>query len=94
MQYLDKSLDLKIKEFCELFLDRLPHSLIKDSIYYIECSERGLAFETICDHLSDYDIPISRKEYHIAILICNELKMDANSFKYLSDLINKEGSSL
>ncbi|MBG3014631.1 MafI family immunity protein [Proteus mirabilis] len=30
---------------------------------YIEYDEKGLAFETICDHISEYNIPITSEEY-------------------------------
>ena len=86
MQYLDN----KIREFGELFKNRLNNDLLQDAIYYVDCNERGLAFETICDHISEYEVPITKKEYDIAISICNELKMDTNdiSIKHMSDLIS------
>ena len=85
MQYLDN----KIKEFGELFKNRLDNDLLQDAIYYVDCNERGVAFETICDHISEYEMPITKKEYDIAISICNELEMDTNdiSIKHMSDLI-------
>lgn len=85
MQYLDE----KIKEFGGLFKDRLDNDLLQDAIYYVDCNERGLAFETICDQISEYEVPITKEEYGIAISICNELKMDVNdiSIKHMSDLI-------
>lgn len=84
-----KFLDKKIKEFGELFKDRLNNELLKDAIYYVDCNERGLAFETICDHISEYNVPITKAEYDIAINICNVLGMDTNdiSIKHMSDLI-------
>lgn len=86
-----KHLDKQIKEFGELFKDRLDNNLLMDAIYYIDCNERGLAFETICDHISEYEIPITRAEYDQAITICNELRMDVNdiSIKHMSDLISE-----
>ncbi|EKY3200530.1 MafI family immunity protein [Cronobacter turicensis] len=41
--------------------------MLQDAISYVEHNEIGLAFETICDHLSEYDIPIAEEECCIAI---------------------------
>ncbi|MDL5167484.1 MafI family immunity protein [Proteus faecis] len=46
-----------------LFFDRLDAELLQDAINYIEYDEKGLAFETICDHISEYNIPITSEEY-------------------------------
>lgn len=87
MEYLDK----KIKEFGKLFEGRLDNDLLRDAIYYVDCNERGLAFETICDHISEYEVPITRVEYGIAIEICNELKINVNdiSIRHMLDLIKE-----
>lgn len=63
--------------------------MLQDAVGYVGHGERGLAFETICDHLSEYEVPISQSEYDLAINICNDLKMDVNdiSFKHLRKLI-------
>ncbi|WP_239373802.1 MafI family immunity protein [Snodgrassella gandavensis] len=85
MKYLDE----EIKKFGWLFKDRLKNDLLQDAIHYVDCNERGLAFETICDQLSEYEIPITKLEYDIAIEICNELEMNTNdiSIKHLAELI-------
>lgn len=72
------NLDGKIKDFGSLFYGRLDKELLQDAISYVDHGERGLAFETICDHISEYDIPITEEEYCIAIYLCNDLKMDVN----------------
>ena len=63
--------------------------MLQDAVGYVGHGERGLAFETICDHLSEYEVPISQSEYDLAINIWNDLKMDVNdiSLKYLRKLI-------
>lgn len=82
-------LDDKIVFFGDLFKGRLDNEILQDAIEYVGHGERGLAFETICDHLSEYDVPISQSEYDLAINICNDLKMDVNdiSLKHLRKLI-------
>ncbi|EOC1348990.1 MafI family immunity protein [Cronobacter turicensis] len=58
---------------------------------YVDHNEIGLAFETFCDHLSEYDIPITEEEDCIAISLCNHLKMDVNdvSIVYMKRLVSK-----
>ena len=82
-------LDEKIKYFGSLFKNRLDNELLQDAINYVDHGERRLAFETVCDHLSEYEVPINKGEYDLAILICNELKMDADdiSLRHLKALI-------
>ena len=82
-------LDKKIKDFGGLFRDRLDNELLQDAINYVDYDERGLAFETICDHLSEYEVSINKDEYDLAIKICNELKMDQNniSLQHLKELV-------
>ena len=84
-----KELDEKIKKFGCLFMNRLDNELLQDAINYVDYDERGLAFETICDHLSEYDVPITQEEYEIAINLCKILQMDINdiSIKHLKTLI-------
>lgn len=79
----------KIVFFGDLFKGRLDNEMLQDAIEYVGHGERGLTFETICDHLSEYDVPISQSEYDLAINICNDLKMDVNdiSLKHLRKLI-------
>lgn len=76
-------LDEKIREFGTLFYGRLDAELLKDAISYINHNERGLAFETICDHISEYDVKITEEEYLLAISICNDLQMDVNDISLI-----------
>ncbi|WP_265094127.1 MafI family immunity protein [Cronobacter dublinensis] len=41
-----------------------------------------LAFETLCDHIADYDVVITQDEYNQVINIANELNLDINN-RYL-----------
>lgn len=85
------SLDRKIKEFGSLFYGRLDTELLQDAISYVDHDERGLAFEIICDHISEYDISITEEEYFIALSLCNDLKIDINdiSIVYMRKLISR-----
>lgn len=82
-------LDRKIVFFGGLFKDRLDNELLQDATNYVGHGERVLAFETICDHLSEHEVSISQAEYDLAIMLCNELEMDRNdiSLKHLKGLI-------
>ncbi|EPE7491139.1 MafI family immunity protein [Cronobacter universalis] len=44
------------------FLWPIKYSFLQDAISYVDHNERGFAFETICDHLSEYDIPITEEK--------------------------------
>ncbi|MFV0548470.1 MAG: MafI family immunity protein [Limnobaculum xujianqingii] len=56
--------------------DRLRPELINMAIEYIEFSEIVLAFETLCDHIADYDVVINNDEYSKIIKIANELGLE------------------
>ncbi|WP_428841241.1 MafI family immunity protein [Cronobacter universalis] len=60
---------------------------MQNAISYVDHNERGLAFETLCDYLSEYDIPITEEESCIAISLCNDSKLAVNdvSIVYMKD---------
>ncbi|EPT7082606.1 MafI family immunity protein [Cronobacter sakazakii] len=58
----DAGIRWKDNEFGSLFYDRLNTGLLQDAIGYVDQNERGLAFETLYEHLSEYDIPITEEE--------------------------------
>ncbi|HDR1956285.1 TPA: MafI family immunity protein [Enterobacter hormaechei] len=82
-------LDEEIKRFGRLFMNRLNNEMLQDAIKYVYYDERGLAFETICDHLSEYDVPITLEEYTFAIELCKKLQMNVNdiSMNHLKTLV-------
>lgn len=53
-----------IKEFGNLLKDRIDPELIDYALDYINHSENVLAFETLCDHIADFDVKISEEEYN------------------------------
>lgn len=83
------NIDERIKNFGRLFANRLESERLEDAINYVNHGERGLAFETICDHLSEFEVLITREEYDLAIQICNLLEMDVDdiSLLHLKELV-------
>ncbi|KMK12153.1 hypothetical protein ABW09_24590 [Pluralibacter gergoviae] len=59
--------------------DRLDPSIIDFALDYINYSESLLAFETLCDHIADYDVKVSDDEYEKVILIANKLGLEIDS---------------
>jgi len=58
---------------------RLDPSIIDFALDYINYSESLLAFETLCDHIADYDVKVSDDEYEKVILIANKLGLEIDS---------------
>ncbi|WP_434526585.1 MafI family immunity protein [Photorhabdus asymbiotica] len=74
----------KIRALGERLKDRLDPSLIDFALEYISYSENILAFETLCDHIADYDVAIEEEEYVQIITLAHELglKID-NRYTYI-----------
>ncbi|MCO6561242.1 MAG: MafI family immunity protein [Gilliamella sp.] len=68
-----------IKEFGNALKDRLDPEIVDYAIDYINHSESILAFETLCDHIADFDVKISSEEYQKILLIVKllDLKLDS-----------------
>ncbi|EHG7610646.1 MafI family immunity protein [Citrobacter sp. Cs237] len=66
----------EIREFGEGLKDRLEPSLVDFALGYLGFSENILAFETLCDHITDYDVVISKDEYTQVIKIVNYLGLE------------------
>lgn len=69
----------EIKAFGEGLKDRLEPSLVNFALEYIRFSESILAFETLCDYITDYDIVISKNEYTQLLKISNQLGLGIDS---------------
>lgn len=76
------SINNRIKMLGEGLKDRIDASIIDFDLEYIDHSESILAFETLCDHITDYDVVITQDEYNQVINITNELNLDINN-RYL-----------
>lgn len=74
-----------IKEFGDLLKDRIAPELIDYALDYINHSENVLAFETLCDHIADFDVKISEDEYNKVLHIVDLLGLDLdNRFLYIN----------
>ncbi|WP_374258627.1 MafI family immunity protein [Yokenella regensburgei] len=69
----------KIRSLGEGLKDRLDPSLVDFALDYIWFSENVLAFETLCDHIADYDVVISKDEYTKVLKIANDLGLEIDS---------------
>ncbi|EKS6646090.1 MafI family immunity protein [Enterobacter hormaechei] len=69
----------KIRLLGEGLKDRLDPSMVDFALDYIGFSENILAFETLCDHIGDHDVVISKCEYAQIIEIANYLNLEINS---------------
>ncbi|MEM6162719.1 MafI family immunity protein [Erwinia sp. P6884] len=69
--------------------DRLEPSLIEGALDYIQYNEEPLAFEILCDHISEYDTAITSDEYEKIANLAKEMNLDINEapFKYLKQLV-------
>ena len=76
------SINNRIKILGEGLKDRIDASIIDFDLKYIDHSESILAFETLCDHIADYNVVITKDEYNQIINIANELNLDINN-RYL-----------
>ena len=69
----------EIREFGEGLKNRLEPSLVDFALDYLGFSENILAFETLCDHIADYDVVISKDEYTQVLKIVNYLGLEIDS---------------
>ncbi len=56
--------------------------IVDFDLEYIDHSESILAFETLCDHIADYDVVITSDEYKQIIGIVNKLNLELDD-RYL-----------
>lgn len=74
-----------IRELGNLVKDRLDPEIVDYDLDYINHSENVLAFETLCDHLSDFNVKLNENEYEkiLNIVKALDLKLD-NRYLYLN----------
>ncbi len=79
----------RIINFGEKFRDRLEASLLNAAFAYVCHNEEMLLLEILCDHLVEYNCPISSEEYRELESLTDEMGicMDGPPFKYLRDNI-------
>ena len=69
----------EIREFGEGLKSRLDPSLVYFALGYLGFSENVLAFETLCDHIADHDVVISKDEYTQVLKIATDLGLEIDS---------------
>jgi len=84
-------LERRILEFGNKFRGRLEDVWLEVALDYINYNEWGLAFDTLCDYLVEYDVLLSMEEYDEMIRLAKdmELSLDNGNFKYLKYLIRR-----
>lgn len=68
-----KDIDKNILDLGNSLKDRLDEKLINSALEYIDFSERGLAFDTLCDYIEDFNIELTGKENLKLLNIIKEL---------------------
>jgi hypothetical protein len=76
-------LEQSVREFGKRFSKRLDNRLLGYDLGCIDHGETILAFETICDHLLDFDVKITEEEYREAIRVAVLLGLDACIGRYI-----------
>lgn len=66
---IDKNVADIVKEFGEKFRGRIEDWRLSEAIKYVDFNECSLAFETICDHICEYDVEISSDEFNAIMRI-------------------------
>lgn len=75
----------RIKELGNLIKCRLDPELVDYALDYINHSENVLAFETLCDHIADFDVKITKDEYKKVLDIVEILGLEFdNRYLYIN----------
>ncbi|MFP1734856.1 MafI family immunity protein [Lonsdalea quercina] len=79
----------RISQLGKKIEDRLDPSLVAGALDYIQYNEEPLAFEILCDHISEYDVSITLEEYEKMVHLIKDMNLDINEapFKYLKQLV-------
>jgi len=84
-------LERRILEFGNKFKGRLEDMWLEVALDYVNYNEWGLAFETLCDYLVEYNVFISVEEYDEMIKLAKDMRLnlDNGNFKYLKYLARR-----
>ncbi|AXA70498.1 hypothetical protein CE205_07635 [Achromobacter insolitus] len=76
-------------KFGNKFKGTIGSSLLRGALDYIPYNEESLAFETLCDHVCEYDVVITNEEYMEAIRLASDMGLDLQEglFKHLAELV-------
>ena len=62
---------LILNELGNALKGRLPSSTVEFALNYIPHNEFGLAFETLCDYIDEFNVEITNDEYQSILHIAN-----------------------
>ncbi|WP_392551397.1 MafI family immunity protein [Orbus wheelerorum] len=71
------------------FRGRLDDTYLNGALDYVNHNEEPLAIETLCEHLSEYEITITKNEYNDIILLIHKMGLSELDppYSYLEELI-------
>lgn len=67
--------------------DKLPSHYVKNIIECNQCNERGIAFEDLCEHLYEYEVPISHEFYDKLVSFGKSINVESSYWEDLRELI-------
>ena len=79
----------RIIDFGCHFDNRLEKYLLHGALDYVDFNEETLALEILCEHLSEYDILITQKEYDELCALLKDMDLDEHGspYKYLKNQV-------
>jgi len=86
-EYRQMSRESEIREFAGRFEGRLESSLVEQALDYLQYNENGLALEILCEHLFEYDVPLTATECAAAECLAAEMSIECNAIKRLRELV-------
>jgi len=76
----------QISSYAERFHGRLKSSLIDQALDYLQYNEEPLAFEILCEHLFENEVPMSAAECSVAEELAAELGIECNAVRRIREL--------
>jgi hypothetical protein len=67
-----------------LFEGRLPQEVLLDALEYLQHNEYGLALETVCQQLVEYEVQITKSEYDLLQSMAGIMYPDASILEHLA----------
>lgn len=71
-----------LREFAEGLKGQLDAWLVDAALEYVDHGESLLAFETLCDHIADYDVYLTSTEVDQVRNLVRAFKQDGSSRRY------------
>jgi hypothetical protein len=72
------TLEQEVRAVAALFEGRLPPAVILDALEYMQFNETGLALETLCQQLGDFQVPLTGAEYARLCSLAEHMYPDAS----------------